>query len=92
LLIVFLLRDVGLKQSSSVPPEIEIAVGVLALLVAALVGTGVAAQLRDWWQSRGSEDKGAHPGKPPDTDVRRGIEQLPGFEKLPRARANGACQ
>jgi hypothetical protein len=50
--VLFVLRDVGIGKNSSVPPEIEIAVGVLALLVAALTGTGLAARLRDQAQAR----------------------------------------
>ena len=44
--ILFVLAEAGVDQSSLVPAEIEIAVGILALLVAALVGSGLAASLR----------------------------------------------
>jgi Sap, sulfolipid-1-addressing protein len=44
--ILFVLAEAGVDQSSVVPAEIEIAVGMLALLVAALVGSGRAASLR----------------------------------------------
>src|SRR5215813_439273 len=45
--ILFVLAEAGVGPSSAVPPEIEIAVGILALLVAALVGSGLATWLRD---------------------------------------------
>jgi Sap, sulfolipid-1-addressing protein len=44
--ILFVLTEAGVDQSSVIPPEIEIAVGVLALVVAALVGSRLAAPLR----------------------------------------------
>jgi hypothetical protein len=80
--ILFVLDGVGVGQSSSIPPEIEIAVGALALVVAALVGTGVAGRLRDRAQSRRashqSADRPASAG-----DSRPSLEKLPGFDKLP---------
>ena len=81
--VVFVLKDIKLGKSSSVPPEIEIAVGALALLVAVLVGTGVSARLRKEAQARHPEahlpdlDSPASPDGPP------GIESMPGFDKLP---------
>jgi len=81
--VVFVLKDINVGGSSSVPPEIEIAVGALALLVAVLVGTGVSARLRDKAQTRHPEvhlpdlDSPASPDGPP------GIESMPGFDKLP---------
>lgn len=76
--IVFLLDVASIGKRSSIPPDIEIAVGVLALLVAVLVGTGIAARVRDRAQARRPSDPGS--GKPPTAE---GIERLPGFEKLP---------
>jgi len=81
--VVFVLKDLKFAKSSSVPPELEIAVGALALLVAVLVGTGVSATLRDKAQDRHPEvklpnlDSTAYPDGPP------GIESMPGFDKLP---------
>jgi len=81
--LVFVLKNIKLGKSSSVPPALEIAVGVLALLVAVLVGTGVSATLRDKAQARHPDaklpnlDSAAHPDGPP------GIESMPGFDKLP---------
>jgi Sap, sulfolipid-1-addressing protein len=83
--ILFVLGEAGIGQASSIPPEIEIAVGVLALLVAALVGSGLAGRLRDWWQSRQSKDQqGMDADGPSNTDALRGIERLPGYERMPR--------
>jgi len=81
--VVFVLKDVNLGKSSSVPPALEIAVGALALLVAVLVGTRASATLRDKAQARHPEaklpnlDSTAYPDGPP------GIESMPGFDKLP---------
>jgi Sap, sulfolipid-1-addressing protein len=86
--VVFVLKGAGVGQKSSVPPEIEIAVGVLALVAAALIGSGVAARLRDRAQARRPKDKVAVTHGPPDPGTRPGIEQLPGFDRLPpRAQA-----
>jgi hypothetical protein len=59
----------------------EIAVGGLALLVAVLVGTGIAARLRERVKSRRARDPGDM--LPSTTDDSAGLEKLPGFEKLP---------
>jgi hypothetical protein len=83
IVVVFVLKDNNLGKSSSVPPEIEIAVGAFALLVAVLVGTTASAKFRDRAQSRHPEanipnlDRPSHPEGPP------GIESMPGFDKLP---------
>jgi hypothetical protein len=80
--IVFFLDLASIGKSSSIPPGIEIAVGVLALLVAVLVGTGIAARVRDRAQARRPSDHDS--GKPPTLeDKPSGVERLPGFEKLP---------
>ena len=81
--LVFVMKDLKFAKTSTIPPEIEIAVGALALLVALLVGTGVSAKLRDTAQARLPEKKlpnldvSSHPDGPP------GIESMPGFDKLP---------
>jgi hypothetical protein len=80
--LLFILGAAGFGNGSSIPPEIEIAVGALALLVAALVGSGVAGRLRDRTRSRRGSDQRA------DTsavlgDDRPSLEKLPGFGKLP---------
>ena len=80
--ILFVLGQAGLGKSSSLPPEIEIAVGALALVVAALVGTGLAGRLRQRARLRRATSE------PPDKPARVGqgrpsVEQLPGFDKLP---------
>ena len=58
-LIVFVLGESGIGKSSSVPPEIEIAVGGLALVVSVLVATGIAARIRDRVQARRPRPDGA---------------------------------
>jgi len=86
--IVFVLEEANVGKSSSVPPEIEVAVGALALLVSVLVATGVAGRLRDRAEARkahGSEQASAAEGE------KSGIEKLPGFEKLPQ-RAQDALR
>jgi hypothetical protein len=80
--VLFVLDGVGIGQSSSIPPEIEIAVGALALVVAALVGSGVAGRLRDRAKSSRASDQPAD--RPASAaDGRPSLEKLPGFEKLP---------
>ncbi len=88
--IVLVLDGADIGKSSWVPAEIEIAVGALALVVAALVATGVAARLRDLAQAR---RPGTHADDEPPADERErsGLEKLPGFEKLPQ-RAQNALQ
>lgn len=80
--IVFLLDGAGIGSGSSIPPEIEIAVGVLSLVVAALVATGVAARMRDRARSRHGT------ATPTDLPAAGGggpsLERLPGYEKLPQ--------
>jgi hypothetical protein len=57
--VLFVLKNVGANTSSSVPPEIEIAVGVVLLLAAVLVATGLSARLRERLQARrGRRDDG----------------------------------
>jgi hypothetical protein len=80
--VVFVLDGVGIGQGSSIPPEIEIAVGALALVVAALVGSGVAGRLRDRAKSRRASDPPAD-GPASAGDSARSVEKLPGFDKLP---------
>jgi hypothetical protein len=80
---VFILKDLGIGKGSSIPPQIEIAVGALSLIVAVLVGTRLSAKIRDKAQARHPDislpdlDRPAHPDGPP------GIESMPGFAKLP---------
>jgi hypothetical protein len=84
---VFVLGEADIGKSSSVPPQIEIAVGALALLVAVLVATGIAARVRDRAKAR---HPGDHAGDAPSTTAGEpsGIEKLPGFEKLPQRAQN----
>jgi len=83
IVLVFVLKEFNIGAGSSIPPEIEIAVGALALLVAIIVGTGISAKARDAAQARHPEvklpnlDVASHPEGPP------GIESMPGFDKLP---------
>lgn len=80
--VLFVLNGVGVGQGSSIPPGVEIVVGVLALVVAALVGTGFAGRIR----ARATSRHGRAAGEVlPSTsgDSPPGLEKLPGFEKLP---------
>jgi hypothetical protein len=83
IVLVFVLKDNNFGKSSSVPPEIEIAVGVLALIVAFLVGTGVSATMRDKAQARHPEATLPNLDSPPSAGGPPGIEAMPGFDKLP---------
>ena len=80
--IVFIFNEVAFNQSSPIPPNIEIAIGIFALLVAVLVATGIAARIRDKAQTHRPDEqsRGTHPVE----DLQAGgVEKLPGFEKLP---------
>ena len=50
--VLFILEGVGVGTSSSIPPGIEIGVGVFALLAAVLIGTGIATRIGGRFQSR----------------------------------------
>src|SRR4051812_5991875 len=80
--IVFILDGAGVGQGSSIPPGIEIAVGALALVVAALVGTGLAGRLRSRARSRRALDQAADTPARSD-DGEPGRAKLPGYDKLP---------
>lgn len=82
--IVFVWRDAGLATSGSSSGEVEIAVGLLALLVCALAAGGFLPWLRR--RMRTPQPGGAAPagGRP-------GLEQLPGFTRLP-TRAQAALE
>jgi len=82
--IVFVLDDANIGKSSLLPPEIEIAVGALALLVAVLVATGTVGRRHDRTAARRSqgEKSSAIDGE------RSAMERLPGFEKLPQRVQN----
>jgi Sap, sulfolipid-1-addressing protein len=80
--VIFVLDGVGVGQGSSIPPEIEIGVGAVALVFAALVGAGIADRVRDRAKSKRASDQdaetleGAGEGGP-------SLEKLPGYDKLP---------
>ncbi|HME76012.1 MAG TPA: GAP family protein [Mycobacterium sp.] len=85
--ILFALEGVGVGSRSGIPAEIEIAVGVLALLAAALVGSGIADKVRSRRQARritaGGEDADTTTTTATTSAVPQGIEQLAAFQKLP---------
>ena len=79
--ILFVLGQAGLGKYSSLPPEIEIAVGALALVVAALVGTGLAGRLRQRARLRRATSE--PPGQAGTRWPRTAERGTPGFDKLP---------
>lgn len=81
--VAFVLKDVKINKSSAIPPEIEIVVGVLAVIVAILVGTGFSATIRDKEQARHPDAKLPNLDTPSSPDGPRGIESMPEFDKLP---------
>jgi Sap, sulfolipid-1-addressing protein len=81
--VVFVLAGADIGKSSSVPPEIEVAVGALALVVSVLVATGIAGRLRDRVQARRPRADDSDEPQTAERD-RAGVEKLPGFEKLPQ--------
>ena len=56
IVLLTVLKDFGFGQGSSVPPDVEIAVGVVLLVIAAVVGTGLAARLAKRRQPHRSAD------------------------------------
>ena len=50
--LLFVLDEISTGSRSGLPADIDIAIGVFALLVAVLVGTGIAGQVRDKVQQR----------------------------------------
>jgi len=90
LVALFVLKGAGAGSGSSVPPGIEIAVGALALLVAALVGSGLSARIGESARSRRAARRasGDGDGAGSDTPAGEGTRAgggggLPGIEKLP---------
>jgi hypothetical protein len=81
--VVFVLKDLRIGKGSSVPPEIEIAVGALSLIIAVLVGTRVSAKIRDTAQARRPDTNLPDLDRPLNPDGPPGIESMPGFSKLP---------
>jgi hypothetical protein len=83
LVAVFVLKDINVGRSSSVPPQIEIAVGALSLLISILVGTGVSETLRRKVQARHPPahvpdlNRTTSPGGPPGTESLAGLDKLP---------------
>lgn len=78
--VLFVLEGIGIGSGSGIPGEIEIGVAVLALLVAALVGTGIADKIR----SRTSKSPPTAGGTSATAEVPQGIEQLAAFQKMPK--------
>lgn len=94
LVALFVLKGVGANTSSSVPPGIEIAVGALALVVAALVGSGLSARIGARFKSRKAtkhtsvDTESTDADELPEGDKRAARGGFAGFEKLPpRLRA-----
>ncbi len=85
------LTGAGIGASSSLPPEIEIAAGALALLAAGFVGTGGTIGLGTFRRARRAPGQGAVGAAIPASERRPGPEQLPGFAKLP-GRAQDALR
>jgi hypothetical protein len=57
--ILFVLGGVGLSNRSGAPASLLIAVGLLSLVVAVLVATGLTARIRDWVNQRRRRTLGA---------------------------------
>jgi hypothetical protein len=81
--VLFVLKGVHVGKESSIPPDIQIAVGGLALIVAALVASGTVGRFRGEAQARHSKADSL-----PVLDRDHAVEALPGFARLgPRAQA-----
>ena len=92
--VLFVLKGVGVNKGSSIPAEIVIAVGALALVIAVLVAAGVAGRIRDRFEERRatsaheastSEAVTADPAavnRPPGTEKLAQLEKVPGIGKI----------
>ena len=80
--LVFVLKDVKIGRCSSIPPQIEIAVGALSLLISILVGTGVSETLREKVLARHPQAQVPDLNSPTSPGPAR-TEAMPGFDKLP---------
>ena len=79
--VLFVLQDAGGATRGSAAGHIEIAIGLFALLVGAAVVSGLPAQLHRWVRTKrraDTEPRELRTGPP-------GLEQVPGFTKLPTA-------
>lgn len=57
--ILFVLGDIGLSKPGGPPANLLIAIGILSLVVAVLVATGLTSRIRDWGNQRRSGTAGA---------------------------------
>lgn len=94
--ILFALNGIGVGGGTAVPPGIDFAVAALALIVAFLVGSGIAGIVRGKikMQQRRAGSRGADAvwvDTAAAADVPRGVERLSAFQKLP-PRAQKALQ
>ena len=80
--VVFVLKDIKIGKSSSIPPQTEIAVGALSLLISILVGTGVSETLREKVFARHPQAQVPDLNSPTSPGA-AGTEAMPGFDKLP---------
>jgi hypothetical protein len=77
LFVLFVLRAVGLTSPGAAPANLLIAIGILSLTVALLVGTGLTARIRDWVnERRGSESRDK------TNKMEESIQKVPGLRKL----------
>ena len=85
--ILFVLEGLGGAAGSGLAADAYIAIGVFALLVAVLVGTGIAGRVRRKVQERreatASVGAGCDSVDPAAAEEPRGVERSPAFQKLP---------
>jgi hypothetical protein len=85
--ILFVLEGIGGAAGSGLAADAYIAIGVFALLVAVLVGTGIAGRVRRKVQARrqatASVGAGADTVDPAAAEEPGGVERSPTFQKLP---------
>lgn len=91
--ILFAMNGIGIGDRSAVPPGIDFAVGALALIVAFLVGSGIAGRVRGRRQKRRGDSGGGDAVMVDTTaaEVPRGLERLPAFQKLPPRTQKAVC-
>lgn len=76
--VLFVLRAAGLTSPGAAPANLLIAIGILSLTVALLVGTGLTARIRDWVNER----RGSESGDKTTNKMEESIQKVPGLRKL----------
>lgn len=80
--ILFVIGYTGIGQSNALFAWLEIAAGVLGLLFAAAIGSGLAARVHAWWRSR--QPDSTKNARSESDGARSLLSRVPGFDRMPR--------